>query len=112
MAVAGSTLVTPAVGSTVTRIGSTGRGDRLHACRAVKEGGKDQGVQGAPGVELLASHGEPVWGGAQREPLADDPALLVVLGVRHRSETAPYLVEGAARDGGELLDGDGVAVDE
>ena len=51
-------------------------------------------------------------GGAQGEALADDPALIVVLGVRHRRETAPYVIEGAARSRGELLDGDGVAVDE
>lgn len=51
-------------------------------------------------------------GGTQGEALADDPALVVVLGVRHRIQPTPYLLESAARGGGELLDGDRVALDE
>jgi hypothetical protein len=47
----------------------------------VQDGGEDQGVQGAPGVELLAVDGEVVRGGAQGDAVAGDAALLVVFGV-------------------------------
>ena len=49
---------------------------------------------------------------AQREALADDSALVVVLGVLHRGQSEPYLVDRAARSHGQLLDGDGVTVGE
>jgi hypothetical protein len=44
---------------------AAGRGDRLDARGAIEEGGEDQGVQGAPGVERFARDREPVDGGAQ-----------------------------------------------
>lgn len=49
---------------------TAGRGARLDAGKAVEEYGEDQGVQGVPGVELLASDDESVRRGAQGEALA------------------------------------------
>ena len=51
-------------------------------------------------------------GRAQGEALADDAALVVVLSVGHGGQSVAGLLRGAAGGGGELLDRDGVAVDE
>lgn len=91
---------------------AAGRRDRIHASHAPEQGREHQGVEGAPGVELLAGHGESVRGGSQREALPDDSALVVVLGVRYGCQTRAYVIDRAPGGRGELLEGDGVAVDE
>ena len=51
-------------------------------------------------------------GRAQGQALPDDPAIGVVLGVRHRREAFPDLLDGPPGRGGELVDGDGFTVGE
>ena len=50
--------------------------------------------------------------GRRGEALADDAAVVVVLGVGHGGQAAACVGDGAARGVGELLEGDGVSVGE
>jgi len=75
-------------------------------------GGEDQGVQGAPGIQLPPVDLEPVRGGTQGDAVPDDAALLVVLGVRKPGEGLAHLVGGAAGGLSEVLDGDRLAQGE
>lgn len=44
--------------------------------------------------------------------MAQDPALVVILGVRRGGQPSAYVLDAAAGGRGEPLDGDGVSVDE
>src|SRR5690606_16524058 len=75
----------------------------------VEDGGKDQGVQGTPGVEPPAGDLELVRGGSLGQAAADDTAVLVVFGVGHGRQRLPNIIDPAAGGGGELVDSDGLA---
>ncbi|GJF03553.1 hypothetical protein PSD17_25130 [Pseudonocardia sp. D17] len=79
---------------------------------AAEDGGEDEGVQRAPGVELAPVDLEVVRGGVLGEAAAGDPAALVVFGVGVGGEGPADLVGGAAGGLGDLLDGHGSALGE
>src|SRR5262249_32785074 len=61
------------------------------------------GVQGAPGVELVAVDGEAVRGGAQGDAAADDPAVLVEFDAGQGGQCGAGFVDGSVGGGGELF---------
>ena len=74
-----------------------------------EDGGEDQGVQRAPGVQPEAADLEVVRSGVERDAGSDDAAEGVVFGVGQGGERLADLVGAAAGCPGELAGGDRLA---
>ncbi len=85
-------------------------GGRLNGCGLPDQGREEEGVQGAPGVELFPGQDEAMRGGPHRQGQADDAALVVVLGVRDGGQSLPDRVFAPATGGGQFGDRDGLAL--